>query len=141
MLLPSVHENRIAPLKICNFFGENALCQREYALRFARMARYSDKVETNEQAIRDFAESLRLLAVSFERQADFMRESGLNVVQITHWKSAKLGVSNLAAFAAAIQDAVVETKMIGELDRMIATGTPKTANANENTRTHAKKKA
>lgn len=85
------------------------------------MARYKNKTETSEASIRDFAKTLRLLADSYEAQADFMRQCNLPTVEVTHWKTARAGVSGLAAFAGAIQSCIAETTLIAGIDAMIET--------------------
>ncbi len=84
------------------------------------MARYNDTVETTPEAIRMFAENLRTVSTSFEQQADFMEKAGLNTLNVKNWKSAKIAVSSFASFAAAIQDAIIQTKVSDGLDQMIA---------------------
>lgn len=82
------------------------------------MARYKGKIETTGQALRDFAETLRLLATEFERHADFMNESNLDTVWVTHWPTAKDAAEGLARFAGAAQAATMQARMDADLDKM-----------------------
>jgi hypothetical protein len=83
------------------------------------MARYNDTIETTPAAIRMFAENLRTISTSFDQQADFMEKTGLTSLNVKNWKSAKIAVSSFASFAAAIQDAIIQTKVSDGLDQMI----------------------
>lgn len=83
------------------------------------MARYTETIETSAESIRSFADNLRTIASSFEQQAEFMERSALDRVPTTHWKTARTSVAGLAAFAAAIQDAIVRAKVMNGIDQMI----------------------
>lgn len=86
------------------------------------MARYKEQTETTGQAIRDFAETLRLLATEFERHADFMQESHLSTIQVTHWATAKDAAEGLAKFGGAIQSAAMKARMDADLEKMTQQG-------------------
>lgn len=82
------------------------------------MARYNDETEATGQAIRDFAETIRLLATQLERHADFMAESELPTVSTTHWATARDAAEGLAKFAGALQNATIKARMMADLDKM-----------------------
>jgi len=82
------------------------------------MARFNETTDTTPQAIRDFATTLRLVAASFDKQAETMEELGLAVVSSTHWKSAKRGVDGFSVYAGAIQSAIVSSRLEPALEAM-----------------------
>ncbi len=83
------------------------------------MARYSDTIDTTEEALREFAENLRKMAADFEAQADSMKEHGLKTIAVSHWKSARDGVAGYAAFAAAIKKAIVLASQMSAVLRLV----------------------
>jgi hypothetical protein len=82
------------------------------------MARFNDTNDITAQSIREFATTIRLIADSFEKQAETMDSLELRVVSATHWKSAKRGVDGFGAFAGAIQSAIIDSRLIPALDAM-----------------------
>ena len=87
--------------------------------KFPHMARYSETIPTNGQAIRNFAADLRVMADDFERQAEFMDQLHLPEIDVTHWKSARDAVAGFSAFAGAIKKAIVDARMMGTVDAML----------------------
>jgi hypothetical protein len=83
------------------------------------MARYNETIDTSSESIRGFADNLRTIAQSFEQQAELMELSKLDRLPVTHWKTARSSVAGLAAFAAAIQDAIVRAKVMNGIDKII----------------------
>jgi uncharacterized protein YjcR len=100
------------------------------------MARYNDTVDTTPNAIRAFAENLRNVATGFDQQAEFAEKLGLSSVSVKNWKSAKKSVNAFAAFAAAIQDAIVKSKVTSGFDEMIAPVEPEKPLKNKVKRTN-----
>lgn len=82
------------------------------------MARFNDKTDMTAQSIRDFAKTVHLVAAAFEKQADTMEDLGLKMISPTHWKSAKRGVDGFGAFAGAIQNAIIDGRLVTDLEAM-----------------------
>ncbi len=83
------------------------------------MARYTDSIETKPEQIAAFAASLRTIAASFEQQAEFMQTNGIESLPVPKWQTAKTSLNGLASFAAGIQQAVVEARVLDTVNGML----------------------